>query len=90
MKDTVQTMMIAMEIFYADQTIVTLVVFQKEQIAATSNLQLEVKLREPKQLEVWFYMNGPSKLHAAISSIPFFGLKFSFNEKKSILFAQIK
>ena len=24
-----------------------------------------------KLLEVWFYMNGPSKLHAAISSKPF-------------------
>ena len=29
-------------------------------------------------LEVWFSMNGPSKLHAAISSKPFIGLKFSF------------
>ena len=41
------------------------------------------------KLEVWFYMNGPSKLHAAISSKPFFGLKFSFEYKKGILFAQI-
>ena len=38
MKDTVQTMMIAMEIFCVDQTIVT-PVFQKGQIAATSNQQ---------------------------------------------------
>ena len=38
-KDTVQAMMIAMEIFFVDQTTVTLVVFQKEQIAATSNQQ---------------------------------------------------
>ena len=29
-------------------------------------------------LEVWFYMNGPSKLNAPISSKQFFGLKFSF------------
>ena len=39
MKDTVQTIMIAMEIFYVDQTIVTPVVFWKGQIAATSNQQ---------------------------------------------------
>ena len=38
MKDTVQTIMIAMEIFCVDQTIVT-PVFQKGQIAATSNQQ---------------------------------------------------
>ena len=38
MKDTVQTIMIATEIFYVDQTIVT-PVFQKGQIAATSNQQ---------------------------------------------------
>ena len=30
------------------------------------------------KVEFWFYMNDPSKLHAAISSKPFFGLKFSF------------
>jgi hypothetical protein len=29
-------------------------------------------------LEVWFYMNGPPKLAALISSKQFFGLKFSF------------
>ena len=29
-------------------------------------------------LEVQFYMNGPSKLHAAISSKQFFGLKLHF------------
>ena len=39
MKDTVQTIMIAMEIFYVDQTIVTPVVFRKGQIAVTSNQQ---------------------------------------------------
>ena len=38
MKDTVQTIMIATEIFFVDQTIVT-PVFQKGQIAATSNQQ---------------------------------------------------
>ena len=38
MKDTVQTIMIAMEIFCVDQTIVT-PVFQKGQIAVTSNQQ---------------------------------------------------
>jgi hypothetical protein len=38
MKDTVQTIMIATEIFYVDQTIVT-PVFQRGQIAATSNQQ---------------------------------------------------
>ena len=38
MKDTVQTMMIAMEIFCVDQTIVT-PVFRKGQIAVTSNQQ---------------------------------------------------
>ena len=35
-----------------------------------------------QELEVWFYMNGPSKLHAPISSKPFLGLKFSFKKKK--------
>ena len=39
MKDTVQTIMIAMEIFYVDQIIVTPVVFRKGQIAVTSNQQ---------------------------------------------------
>ena len=39
MKDTVQTIMIAMEIFFVDQTIVTPVVFRKGQIAVTSNQQ---------------------------------------------------
>ena len=39
MKDTVQTIMIAMEIFCVDQTIVTPVVFRKRQIAVTSNQQ---------------------------------------------------
>ena len=39
MKDTVQIIMIAMEIFYVDQTIVTPVVFRKGQIAVTSNQQ---------------------------------------------------
>ena len=39
MKDTVQTIMIAMEIFYVDQTIVTPVVFPKGQIAVISNQQ---------------------------------------------------
>jgi hypothetical protein len=39
MKVTVQTMMIAMEIFCVDQTIVIPVVFQKGQIAVTSNQQ---------------------------------------------------
>ena len=39
MKDTVQTMVIAMEIFCVDQTIVIPVVFQKGQIAVTSNQQ---------------------------------------------------
>ena len=29
-------------------------------------------------IEVWFYMNGPSKLSAAISSKQFFGLKLHF------------
>ena len=29
-------------------------------------------------LEVWFYMNGPSKLHAAISSKPFQKKMYSF------------
>ena len=38
MKDTVQTIMIATEIFFVDQTIVT-PVFQKGQIAVTSNQQ---------------------------------------------------
>ena len=38
MKDTVQTIMIATEIFCVDQTIVTLV-FRKGQIAVTSNQQ---------------------------------------------------
>ena len=40
MKDTVQTIMIAMEIFYVDQIIVTPVVFRKGQIAVTSNQQV--------------------------------------------------
>ena len=31
-----------------------------------------------KLVEVWFYMNGPSKLAALISCKLFFGLKFSF------------
>ena len=39
MKDTVQTMMIAMEIFCVDQTIAIPVVFQMGQIAVTSNQQ---------------------------------------------------
>ena len=39
MKDTVQTIMIAMEIFCVDQTIVIPVVLQKRQIAVTSNQQ---------------------------------------------------
>ena len=39
MKDTVQTIMIAMETFCVDQTIVTPVVFPKGQIAVTSNQQ---------------------------------------------------
>ena len=39
MKDTVQTIMIATEIFFVDQTIVTPPVFQKGQIAVTSNQQ---------------------------------------------------
>ena len=39
MKDTVQTIMIAMEIFCVDQTIVTPVVFPKGQIAVISNQQ---------------------------------------------------
>ena len=39
MKDTVQTIMIATEIFFVDQTIVTPVVFRKRQIAVTSNQQ---------------------------------------------------
>ena len=39
MKDTVQTIMIAMGIFCVDQTIVTPVVFRKRQIAVTSNQQ---------------------------------------------------
>ena len=30
------------------------------------------------QLEVWFYMNGPSKLAAPISSKQFFGLQLCF------------
>ena len=33
-------------------------------------------------LEVWFYMNGPSKLAAPISCKQFFGLKFSFELTK--------
>jgi hypothetical protein len=36
-------------------------------------------------LESTFYMNGPSKLAASISSKPFFGLKFSL-EKQNVLF----
>ena len=39
MKDTVQTIMIAMEICCVDQTIVTPVVFPKGQIAVISNQQ---------------------------------------------------
>ena len=39
MKDTVQIIMIAMEIFCVDQTIVIPVVFQMGQIAVTSNQQ---------------------------------------------------
>ena len=39
MKDTVQMIMIAMEIFCVDQTIVTPVVLTKGQIAVTSNQQ---------------------------------------------------
>ena len=35
---------------------------------------LNSKNETEKYVEVWFYMNGPSKLHAAISSKPFFGL----------------
>ena len=37
-------------------------------------------------LEVWFYMNGPSKLAAPISRKQFFGLKFSFEYTKYTLF----
>jgi hypothetical protein len=33
-------------------------------------------------VEVWFYMNGPSKLAAPISCKQFFGLKFSFELTK--------
>ena len=40
-------------------------------------------------LEVWFYMNDPSKLAAPISSKQFFGLKFSFNKQNVLFFTQI-
>ena len=44
-----------------------------------SSAQLFVKKRKSLvRLEVWFYMNGPSKLHAAISSKQFFGLELLF------------
>ena len=46
-------------------------------------------LWKAKQVEVWSYMNGPSKLAALISSKQFFGLNSVLKKQNVLPFAQI-